>query len=78
MSNLIGMLEMLGSNAALRSIDADALEKLMTEEGIAHPARAALLSADRKEIEVLLEVRAEMCCLVHAPDFDDHDSDKGY
>jgi hypothetical protein len=77
MSNLIGFLETLGSNAAFRNIEAGALEKLMTEEGLAPHARAALLSADRKELEILLDAQAEMCCLVHAPDFDDQEADKG-
>ena len=77
MSKLIGMLEALGSNAALRNIEAAALEKLMMEDGIASDARTALLNADRKELEILLSARTEMCCLVHAPDFDDHSADKG-
>jgi hypothetical protein len=83
MPSVIDFLEGLGQNAQLRHATRTELEQALLEAQLEPAAQAALLQADRQLLEQLLEVQANVCCMVHAPEEeeeepepDDHESEE--
>ena len=62
MSNVIGFLEQLGGNAAMRHANRDVLLKAMREEEIAPTLQSALLQPQRSMLDDLADARNTMYC----------------
>jgi ABC-type uncharacterized transport system involved in gliding motility auxiliary subunit len=60
MSNVIGFLEQIGGNAAMRHTSREALLKAMREEEIAPTLQSALLQPQRSVLDDLLGARETM------------------
>ena len=64
MSNIIGFLESVGSNALLHHASREQLLQAMQREEISAPLQAAVIDASRTEMDALLGVREKMYCVV--------------
>lgn len=72
MSNVIGFLEKMGQDANLRFGDARELELALSQTEIDAVLQAALMRGDQAQLEALLGVSTNVCCLV-APGKDGDD-----
>jgi len=76
MKNVISFLEELGKNADLRLDNVD-FESILNNEDFDPEAKKAILNKDHRAIEMLLNARSKIVCLiVPAEDDDDDDDDK--
>lgn len=66
MSNVIGFLEQIGGNAAMRYTSREALLKAMREEEIAPTLQSALLQPQRSVLDDLMGTRETMYCVNRA------------
>jgi len=71
MSNVIDFLESLGQDAKLRHASRDEMERALLNAQIDPELRAAILDADQARLEALLGARANVCCMIHAPEDDE-------
>jgi hypothetical protein len=76
MSTLIGFLEKLGQDAALRAASGSDLESVLRGAGIEDEARTAILMEDWRKLESLLGAQQHICCAIHRPDDDDDDEEE--
>jgi hypothetical protein len=75
-SNVIDVLERLGQDARLSRASEDVLAQALEHSGLEPPAMQAILRGDRRGLEALLGVRANVCCLVYAPDEEPPEGDE--
>jgi hypothetical protein len=74
MSNAVSFLESLGSNANLRDATKNEIESALAGTQIAANVQAAILAGDQRQLESLLNVRAQMYCALE-PGKEDDDED---
>lgn len=75
MSNVIEFLERLGADARLRDASNHEIKEALDLAKIEPAQQAALLTGDGRALETLLGVKANSCCLIHAPDDDEDESE---
>lgn len=71
MTDLIDFMDRLGGDAQLRYAGREVLAQALVEAGIEPLARKAMLAADRRRLEFLVGAKANVCCMVHAPQGDE-------
>lgn len=79
MSNVIDLLERLGSDPALRHASDATLEQALIAAQVDPAIRDALLARDQRRLETLLGASANVCCMIATPareEDDDDDDDK--
>jgi hypothetical protein len=67
MADIIDLLERMGQDSRLRHASRAMLERAMSETQMSPRVRSALVSGDRTEIEVVLGVDNNVCCMVFVP-----------
>lgn len=78
MSNVIDFLESMGQNAQLRYATSDEVEQALARAQITTELQAAILGNDSRALEALLDIQANVCCALHAPeDEPEEDEDDG-
>jgi hypothetical protein len=75
MSNVIGFLETMGQDAALRHATQNDVELALTRAQIDPELQAAILGKDQAQIEALLGASTNVCCAI-APGKDDEEEDE--
>lgn len=73
---MIGFLERLGQDEALRHASADELTIALERMELDPAFRAAVLQRDRTRLEVLLQCKATICCGLVRPDEDDEQEEE--
>jgi hypothetical protein len=68
MSNVIEMLEKIGSNPGLRYADGDVLERAMAVAQIDPKMRAAVIAHDRPQLEAGLGATPNTCAIIYSVD----------
>jgi len=78
MSNVIDLLEKLGSDPDLRHASAAVLEQALREANVDPAIREALLTRNQQRLEALLGASANVCCMIATParEEDDDDDDR--
>ncbi|WP_240223951.1 hypothetical protein [Rheinheimera hassiensis] len=64
MNKVISLLETLGQNAALQSLDTAALQKVFNPLDMDVQVQQAILSRDHVQLEALLQVRNKVICAI--------------
>ncbi|WDE07616.1 hypothetical protein SG34_012415 [Thalassomonas viridans] len=68
MSDVIGILESIGSNASLNAQVAQESFACLQEQNLTQYACSALLSNNASQIKLLTGARAKTCCFISAPE----------
>lgn len=68
MTTVIGFLELMGSDAKLRTADGEEVGRAMEMAGLDASARNAILTDDQDSLEMLLGASANVFCGLEAPD----------
>ncbi len=76
MSNLIDFLERIGRDPQLRHAGDDVVDEALETAGIDAAVRIAIVSKDQRELERLLGVDTNVCCLVHSPDDEEEEEEE--
>lgn len=76
MSNVIDFLERYGQDAEMRYMSRELMEKALQEAGIDPALKAAILGANTRALESLLDAQSNVCCLVHKED-DEEEEEEG-
>ena len=76
MGNVIDFLERLGSDAHLRAIAGENLERALAETSIDPVVKAAMLGQDRQQLETLIGAQANVCCMVRPGEEDDEEEEE--
>lgn len=64
MKNVINLLEKMGASAELKQLDDEALEKVLNPLDLDADLQAAILKHDNSALEMILDVRNKIVCLV--------------
>jgi hypothetical protein len=75
MSNVIGFLERIGQDAALRHAPDSDVELALVRAQIDPELRAAILCKDQARIEVLLGAQTNVCCGLETPKHDEEEEE---
>ena len=73
MSSIIGFLEQVGQDEALRHAGADELRLALERADLDAESRDAVLSRDRSRLEALMQCRPTICCGLVRPEPDEDD-----
>ncbi|PKM20189.1 MAG: hypothetical protein CVV11_01340 [Gammaproteobacteria bacterium HGW-Gammaproteobacteria-15] len=73
MNKVISLLETLGQNAALQSLDTAALQKVFNPLDMDVQVQHAILTRDHVQLEALLQVRNKVVCAICPPEEPPHD-----
>ena len=76
MSNVINLLERVGADADLRHASAEAVDEALKAAGIDPALRLAIVGKDQGELERLLGVDTNVCCLINSPDDEEEDDEE--
>jgi len=75
MSNVIDLLEKLGSDPLLRHASDAVLEQALLEACVDPAIREALMTRDQHKLETLLGATANVCCMIATPAQEEDDDD---
>ena len=75
MANVIGFLEQIGQDAALRNASPGDLAQAMARAGIDPELQAAIAAKDQARIEALLGAATNVCCVLAPEKPDDEDEE---
>lgn len=75
MTDIVDLLEKLGSDAQLHDAGSDELGRRLAAAGVSPAIRAAIVSADRGELGRLLGAGGSVCCLIEPAMDDEEDED---
>lgn len=75
MKNIIGFLEELGRNSDLR-LDKVDFEAILENDDFDPEVRKAILDKDQNAIEMILNARSKIVCILIPAEEDDEDEDK--
>lgn len=64
MKNVINLLEKMGASAEFKQLDGDALDKVLNPLDLDEDLQAAILMRDNSVLEMLLDARNKIVCLV--------------
>jgi hypothetical protein len=67
MADVIDFLERMGQDAALRHAPEAVLEQAMRDAQMSPQARAALMSGNRAEIQLVAGAQSNVCCMINVP-----------
>lgn len=77
MRDVIDFLEQIGQNALLRNAPETVHEQALRDSQISPQLHAALVRGDRAEIESILGINNNVCCLVYSPAPDADEKEAG-
>jgi hypothetical protein len=75
MQSGLEFLEKLGRDPRLPLLTPEKLAQLLGDADVEPSVRNALMNADYRGLETLLGATPAICCMVHAPEDDDEDTD---
>jgi hypothetical protein len=74
MSNIIEFLDVLGQQSDLE-LDQEKLQTLLADQDLSKEVQQALLKNDHQALEMLLDARTKIVCLIMPAEEDDEESD---
>lgn len=76
MSNVIDLLERLGSDPSLRHASDATLEQALLDAQLDPSIREALMARDQRKLEMLLGATANVCCMIATPAQEEDDEEE--
>ncbi|WP_166839450.1 hypothetical protein [Rheinheimera pleomorphica] len=75
MDNIIRAIELLGKTASLQSLSADEVKQVLNPLDLDVAVQQAIVSKDTTALEMMLDVRNKIVCMVNKPEPDDAPED---